>query len=639
MKCRVIIFFILICFQIIAQKPKKIFSYLQNKQLILAVEEYNKISKDIEYDNEEKMLFKIAFSLFLIDSNYQIYNPIKSFNNFYPVYNISNQESRASIEKFLLKYDYTIIKINENINEEIYKEATKINSVDAFKNALEVYNGKFKIELLNHLEIALFTKAKSEKNISEIKKFIIGYPNSIYKNELQILLENQLLSKYKVLNNIDSLNLFIKQYKNSSFYSKAINLRDSIALTKVPIEYDSLLDYTKKYPQSKFNIEIEKTLPDLLYETIKSNNYPSNFCSLFISNYPNDKRVNDIDDMLFNRAKTSDSLKYYREYLNTFNYGKYLKNVKDFIKNKELTKYKILNIYNIDSLLQLVKYENIYEFKQLYFNKLYSINNILDVLKEGDIETNQKNIKKLECKYNISQIVTKEEDSILNLLINKIRLTKKMPSSIEFNKINLGKDYFEYGNIENFELGKINPISNSIIDENFQYSGKIKEAVTWNDLKGEHIVFTTESGVFHSKSKQYNFDVSNAEIYYYHYVKEKSDFQVKQIRHYFVNDCVSDVKCKFIKNNIEITDVNKNGIPEIWLGYRLICRSDVSPSEFNIIVFEDEKESILKGYSLIKIGSYTYGNGEIEDRLNFSDDNLLLYAKKKWKINVNESND
>jgi hypothetical protein len=343
--------------------------------------------------------------------------------------------------------------------------------------------------------------------------------------------------------------------------------------------------------------------------------------------------------MLFNRAKTSDSLKYYREYLNTFNYGKYLKNVKDFIKNKELTKYKILNIYNIDSLLQLVKYENIYEFKQLYFNKLYSINNILDVLKEGDIETNQKNIKKLECKYNISQIVTKEEDSILNLLINKIRLTKKMPSSIEFNKINLGKDYFEYGNIENFELGKINPISNSIIDENFQYSGKIKEAVTWNDLKGEHIVFTTESGVFHSKSKQYNFDVSNAEIYYYHYVKEKSDFQVKQIRHYFVNDCVSDVKCKFIKNNIEITDVNKNGIPEIWLGYRLICRSDVSPSEFNIIVFEDEKESILKGYSLIKIGSYTYGNGEIEDRLNFSDDNLLLYAKKKWKINVNESND
>jgi hypothetical protein len=91
----------------IAQKPRKIFSYLQENNLNLALEEYAKIKTDKVYDADKKLLFEIANCIFLIDKTYSNYNPIESINHFNRIYFdgmiIYAIEDKDEIIKFLSK--------------------------------------------------------------------------------------------------------------------------------------------------------------------------------------------------------------------------------------------------------------------------------------------------------------------------------------------------------------------------------------------------------------------------------------------------------------------------------------------------------------------------------------------------------
>ena len=245
--------FVLFSFQILAQKPRKIFNYLQENQLTLAFEEYNKISSDKEYDKDDKVLFSYANCLFQIDTSYQKYNPtqaIKEFNG-----TIISSEYRQSIYKFLGKYTLSPEVINQKIINELYKEAIKLNTVESYTNALNYYSQEQNDNVVKLLEIASYNRVKSNKVISQLKLFITKYPESIYKTEIQNLLERETLNNYKSINNIDSLNQFITQFNSSVYKPEAVDFRDSLVLSNVPENYDSLLQYTLDYPNSKFKKE------------------------------------------------------------------------------------------------------------------------------------------------------------------------------------------------------------------------------------------------------------------------------------------------------------------------------------------------------------------------------------------------
>ena len=102
-KYYVLVAFFLASINISAQKPRKIFNYLQENQLSLAVEEYNKISADKEYDNDDKVLFAYAKCLFQIDTNYQKYNPTQSIKEFNGIY--ISSESKEFISNLISSND------------------------------------------------------------------------------------------------------------------------------------------------------------------------------------------------------------------------------------------------------------------------------------------------------------------------------------------------------------------------------------------------------------------------------------------------------------------------------------------------------------------------------------------------------
>jgi hypothetical protein len=281
-----------------AQKPRKIFSHIQENNLNLALEEYAKIKSDKVYDTDEKILFEIADCIFLINKSYPKYNPILSIKYFNNIYNnldnyFNTPKSKKEIHEFLAKYDLTFDTIANRIQTEIAFEAKKINTVESYDKALEVCSNKYRFELAQLKEEAFYLQTINERTIIAYKTFILNYSNSKHVSEIQALLERKVLDNAKIIASVNDLNKFLVEYPTSNLKQEAIDYRDSIVFSNIPNTYDTMLAFTKEFPYSKYLKGAESKLPDLLYnESIELNTVES--LKRFINEFPNDLRVDDI---------------------------------------------------------------------------------------------------------------------------------------------------------------------------------------------------------------------------------------------------------------------------------------------------------------------------------------------------------
>lgn len=188
---------------------------------------------------------------------------------------------------------------------------------------------------------------------------------------------------------------------------------------------------------------------------------------------------------------------------------------------------------------------------------------------------------------------------------------------------------------------KINPQD---LPNNLKYEGKIKEAFKWTDQMGEHIVITTETGKYKSKSNKYNNDERDAELFSYHYILKNGKPEQLWKVYDFVKNCPVDIEASFIKNTFNVTDLNEDGIAEIWLMYRVACRGDVSPATTKIIMYEGKQKYAMRGDSRVVIdyqdnGSPVYygGNYKADQAFTSGPKVFLTYAKDLWEENVKEN--
>lgn len=165
----------------------------------------------------------------------------------------------------------------------------------------------------------------------------------------------------------------------------------------------------------------------------------------------------------------------------------------------------------------------------------------------------------------------------------------------------------------------------------FRYKGQIVTAVTWTDKFGEHYVVTAETGKY--TNAQGN---RNALLYAYHYLKNKQTWRVQD----GVTDCPVDLKAKFIKDAFAVTDLDNNGIAEIWLMYNVTCRGDVGPSEMKIIMYEGDKKHAMRGETKVSLSEKeVYGNGKyaFDDAFKKAPAVFRAYAQKLWAKNIMET--
>jgi hypothetical protein len=192
----------------------------------------------------------------------------------------------------------------------------------------------------------------------------------------------------------------------------------------------------------------------------------------------------------------------------------------------------------------------------------------------------------------------------------------------------------------NCQAIKIKPIDTTMISKNIDYEGQIKSAYSWLDANGKHLLIATETGIYQNEKFTHDNEGNDAELFAYHYL-EAADSNFLQWRVYdFINDCPIDIEASFIKNTLNVTDLDKDGIAEIWLMYKTACRGDVSPSDMKIIMYEGKQKYAIRGQSKVvseidEKGNKKYIGGEYKaDKIfNTSPPSFLKFAKELWSKN------
>ena len=179
------------------------------------------------------------------------------------------------------------------------------------------------------------------------------------------------------------------------------------------------------------------------------------------------------------------------------------------------------------------------------------------------------------------------------------------------------------------------------LPKGIKYEGKIKTAVRWVDSLGDNIAILTETGIYQSKKFKHENDGSDAELFAYHYlVKGDSAFQTWRV-YDFISDCPVDIEAKFIKNSFQVTDLNQDGVGEIWIMYKTVCHGDVSPCDMKIIMYQGQQKFAIRGQNKVfegtdDKGTKHYGGGDYKYEKAFADGpkEFLEFAKKLWDKNI-----
>lgn len=180
-------------------------------------------------------------------------------------------------------------------------------------------------------------------------------------------------------------------------------------------------------------------------------------------------------------------------------------------------------------------------------------------------------------------------------------------------------------------------LSKSEIPKNIKVNGNFQSAITWKEKNGEFLVILTESGNIEvPKSEE---GLMKAEIHAYCFQKNQQSYAQKWMVYDFEEPCPFDLDVKFLKNTLQITDLDQNGIAEIWLTYKLTCRSDVSPAQMKIIMYEGQKKYAMRGKTKVKLSEFETLGGEFKFDNAFVNGQSIFrtFAKNIWSKNVNET--
>ena len=184
------------------------------------------------------------------------------------------------------------------------------------------------------------------------------------------------------------------------------------------------------------------------------------------------------------------------------------------------------------------------------------------------------------------------------------------------------------------KINVINP-DTTRLPEGIKFIGKIKAAVRWNDKVGDHIVITTETGETPSKSAPSE-NFKDAELYAYHYLVGKDSTYLTWKVYDFVKECPLELEARFIKNTFQVTDLNNDGVAEVWLMYKTVCHIDVSPCEMKIIMYQGQQKFVMKGLNKVKVTANEFFGGDYTFDKAFTDGPSVFrdFAKKLWDDNI-----
>ncbi len=159
-------------------------------------------------------------------------------------------------------------------------------------------------------------------------------------------------------------------------------------------------------------------------------------------------------------------------------------------------------------------------------------------------------------------------------------------------------------------------------------SYELKRAKKWHDASGENWLVLYESGAYIKKGST----GASAKLSAILYQKADSGFVQKWKMVDYITDCEFDVTCSFYDDHLAITDLDSNGLAEITMVYALSCKSDVSPNEKKLIMYEGSNKYAIRGEELMVLQKDTIGGSWNADAsFGKAPKAFLEYAVAHWQ--------
>lgn len=181
---------------------------------------------------------------------------------------------------------------------------------------------------------------------------------------------------------------------------------------------------------------------------------------------------------------------------------------------------------------------------------------------------------------------------------------------------------------------KITSLKKSELKSDIPYNGVFLDGVKWKDKEGNHIVFYTATGLYDSRSEDPEDGVS-AEIFAYHYVYGESLMTTKEVwtLHDHIFDCPLATILEFTDRPLYVTDLNSDGVAEVWLIYRGGCSGDIGPFGMTVVMHEGNKKYTMDGEVKVVLHNKKQIGGEYQFDGNFQNASgeIKKYAEKLWK--------
>lgn len=202
----------------------------------------------------------------------------------------------------------------------------------------------------------------------------------------------------------------------------------------------------------------------------------------------------------------------------------------------------------------------------------------------------------------------------------------------------------EHSTEEKIKTLKVSKITEDQLPNAAAFQGIFKEAYEWEDATGKNVAILSETGIQKNANLKHELDGNDAELYAYSYRIEGEITPPNWKVYDYIHDCPVDIVAEFIDDTFQITDLDKNGVAEVWIMYKTVCHSDVSPSDMKIIMYEGYQKFAMRGENKIEFGRdddnnvrYIGGEYKFDEAFLQGSEVFRSFAKKMWNKNIMSS--
>ncbi len=148
----------------------------------------------------------------------------------------------------------------------------------------------------------------------------------------------------------------------------------------------------------------------------------------------------------------------------------------------------------------------------------------------------------------------------------------------------------------------------SFILNNISLLGQTQNGLHWIDKTGENwFILTKEDIIYEDNIDEKDYYES---LKWHGYLVHKVEDDKYQLVNSFtdsIKDCDVDMTFNFLYDDFKILDLNKDSVCEVSIVYESGCMADNSPKDLVVRFFDQSKEYILRGETLINFDGQKFG--------------------------------